>query len=145
MQLDFYICYTLFDITRTDVSHNKDYAVDHQEYDLHRNQQRNWDTMLQVISMRSLPVMISDVTSEIITNHQFGSKHEGQQKVWQLRFGVESKDVFRKGNDPVALLFDDSSMVPLSTGLTETAVLDPACIISHGDAKNTYFVIDPTR
>jgi hypothetical protein len=145
MQLDFYTCYTLFDITRTDAVHNKDHSMNEQEWEMKRNQQRHWDTMLQVISMRSLPVMLGEATSDMMSHHDFGTQHEGDQRVWQLRFGVESKDVFRKGADPVALLFEDSSMVPLSTGLTETANLDPACIIASGDAKNTYFVMDSPR
>jgi hypothetical protein len=62
-----------------------------------------------------------------------------------LRFAVESKDVFRKGEDRTALLIEDSSLVPLSTGLDETAVLDPACIITAGAAKNTYFTIETAR
>ena len=54
-------CYTLFDITQTGVL-NRSRPVDGQDLDqwVHkRNTQANFDTLLQIISLRSQPEIVS--------------------------------------------------------------------------------------
>jgi hypothetical protein len=121
--MNYYTCYTLFDL------HHK----------------RNWDTMLQVISMRTQPTIIGDIEGMLTDQHEFGAAHDGQHKLWRFRFSVEVKDVFSSTDSHTALLEMDSELVPLTTGESETAALDPACIITGGTAKNTYFISESAR
>ena len=121
--MNYYTCYTLFDL----------------------NLKRNWDTMLQVVSMRTQPTIIGDIEGMQTDQHEFGRTHAGTQKLWRFRFSVEVKDVFTSADSHTALLEMDSELVPLTVGDTETAVLEPECIITQGLDKNTYFIYESTR
>lgn len=118
--LEFYTCSTLFDLS------NK----------------RNWDTMLQIISLRAQPVSLNDpiVVDANLSFYSFGSMHQGLRRIWTFEFGIEAKGAFKQGEDPVAALMKDSVMVPMTVGLNETTVLEPACIITNDELRNTYFV-----
>jgi hypothetical protein len=74
-----------------------------------RRQQANWETLIQIISLRTQPMNISTIV------------HESS---WTLEFDVESIDVFRSGADPIGLLKEDIENVPLLTGLDEHKELD---------------------
>ena len=151
--LEFYTCYTLFDITNTGVimPFNGDLPAfidtsgqpvfNEKTWDRSRNQQRNWDTIVQIISMRAQPMVLqsSKIEEVELANYSFGEDYTGITKVWSFRFGIEAKDAFRKGTDPVAALFEDSNLVPMSVELTEKISIDPACIITSGTKTNTYF------
>ena len=69
--LEFYTCYTLFDITNTGIimPYNSNLSAmfldtanqpvyNEKTWDRSRNQQRNWDTMVQIISMRAQPMIL---------------------------------------------------------------------------------------
>lgn len=148
--LDYYTCYTLFDITPTAVSNTtsmpfKDAAgqliEDDDSWERSRNQQRNWDTMVQIISMRAQPIALSRPRIMELEDHYFSRSFSGKQRIWYFTFGVEAREVFRKGEDPVWALENDSNMVPMSIGLTETADLIPACILTDAISFNTCFKI----
>jgi hypothetical protein len=138
LDLDYYTCYTLFDITSTAVIGTvtlpfKDAAgqavVDDITWERSRNQQRNWDTMLQIVSMRAQPMAFSKPKVIDTDDHCFVQYYSGKHRIWSFTFGVEAREVFRKGSDPVWTLQNDSKLVPMSVGLTETANLSPACIL----------------
>jgi len=151
--LEFYTCYTLFDITNTGVimPYNRDLPAfidtsgqpvfNEKTWDRSRNQQRNWDTIVQIISMRAQPMVLqsSRVEEVDLSDYSFGEEYTGIVKVWSFRFGIEAKDAFKKGKDPVGALFEDSNLVPMSIDLTEKISIDPACIITSGAKANTYF------
>jgi hypothetical protein len=146
--LDYYTCHTLFDITPTAVNKNQlmpfrdaaEQTVDTPvSWERSRNQQRNWDTMKQIISMRAQPISLSLPKVVEIDDHLFAQCHCGTQRVWSFTFGVETREAFRKGNDLVWALHHDSNMVPMSVGLTETANLVPACVITDSLMLNTWF------
>lgn len=85
-----------------------------------RNQQRNWDTVNQIISLRCLPENIS--SPEKI--------QEGLATHWRFQFEIANPAAVALSHDPVGLLLADSRDVPMITGLGEdagiAAVLDPA-------------------
>ena len=118
--LEHYTCLTLFDIT----------------------DQRNWDTMVQIISMRAQPILLRKpkVVQADLSFYSFGSNYTGLSKIWMFEFGVEARGAFKEGEDPVFSLMQDSVMVPMSVGLSETAEIDPACIITNSELRNTYFM-----
>lgn len=131
-ELECYACYTLFDIT-----------CNSKDPDNAKEQQRNWNTMLQIIGLRAQPVIIKEpmLVDADLRFYSFGEAYSGLARIWSFEFGIEAKGAFKQGRDPVAALMDDSSMVPMTVGLTERAELDPACILVGDDLRNTYFQI----
>jgi len=87
-----------------------------------RNQQQNFDTVLQTIGIRGncnfevKPKVIDAKGSE----HGFSTDKD--IKIWQFEWRVETPDVFLEGTDPIALLKKDFELVPFITGLDETVV-----------------------
>ena len=112
-------CQTLFDITATGTTgHIKPSRMPYQDqagtqitdteaWNRSRNQQRNWETITQLISLRTQvdnlqdPVTIKDL--------------------WQFEFEVENENLFTDGIDGLAVLKADCNGVPMLTGLNESA------------------------
>jgi hypothetical protein len=129
-----YIGYTLVDITATGV------IRDDGSHELERNQQRNWETVLQCIGIRAQPVDMSwrqDIVS--LENYNFGEMFTGQHKVWSFAFTVEHAGAFGDDTDPVHLLHTDFDEIPVVTYLTETARFMLPVFYTHGAIKNIYF------
>jgi hypothetical protein len=64
-----------------------------------RNQQRNWETIMQLISLYTQPVRVSGVRLENLR--------------WQFDFDTDVEDVFRLNNDPVGRLRQICDGVPV--------------------------------
>ena len=79
-----------------------------------RNEQRNWETFIQAISLRAQPIMTTNPTSSTIESNT----------VWTFKFGVETADVYANGDDAVGLLKEVLHNVPIITGLKETASIN---------------------
>jgi hypothetical protein len=112
-------CQTLFDVTATGVTGHikpsrmpyQDHAgtriTDTESWNRSRNQQRNWETVTQLISLRTqvtgltMPAKIDDC--------------------WQFEFEVENENLFNQDNDPLAVLKTDCAGVPMLVGLNESA------------------------
>jgi hypothetical protein len=134
------ICKTLFDCTYTGVTGNfrpgqipfNDRAGQQvqslTDWNRSRNQQRNWEALLQVVSLTTQPHNI--ITPQMI-------KH-----TWQFEFTVESSDVFGLdgSSDPLAGLKQNCTGVPMITGLDEQHTLDPM-LTSNGAQQNIWFEI----
>lgn len=133
------ICETYFDITQTGVKAHFNAGripftdadgtlVDtHQAWERSRNQQRNWETFNQIISLRTLP---SAITCPI----QVGNK-------WQFSFEVDDIVMVTNGDNPVGVLTMDAANVPMITELNEKIKIDPWIVVS-GDKINTWFYIN---
>lgn len=137
--MESYRLYTLIDITETNVSRGSG-------NDLKRDQQRNFQSLVQVLSLRTQPLNISmpirlingdDYISLTGDTYKFGSMYEGSHKVWSLDFNIEFDNLFEdnKGN-PVGLLLEDLNEVPIINGLEETARFILPCFFSYGVCKN---------
>jgi len=74
-----------------------------------RRQQSNWETIVQVISLRTQPL---DIKTEV---------NSGK---WTLEFNVDRIAVFEKDGDLLGLLKEDIANVPLLTGLDEKKDLE---------------------
>ena len=128
--------YTLVDITETGVTRDRG------TQELERNQQRNWETVLQCIGIRAQPMnMVSKVEELDLDYLEFGEMYTGKQRVWSFGFLVEHKEVFAKSNQPLGLLDDSFDQVPVITGLTETALFMLPIFCTSGAIKNIYFKI----
>jgi hypothetical protein len=133
--LYFFQGYTLVDITATGVIRSQD--LDNTE----RNQQRNWETLLQCIGLRTQPQNIQEPmtsTVEDIGMAEFGDFYTGTQKIWTWSWTVEREGVYDLVNAPLAGLLQDIEQVPIITGLEETARFMLPIFYPYGTIKNIY-------
>ena len=101
------------------------------DWNYSRNQQRNWETILQCISLKTQ-------TIEVTEPNCFSKDNIN---VWQFSFCIEHPGIFDDGNDPLGLLKQDVHGVPMIVGLSETyqeGFLMPY-LLSTGDKANVYF------
>lgn len=127
--------FTLVDITQTGVIHNKP------EVEFQRNQQRNWETVLQCLGLRTQPMNIlgPKMMEMFIDEHTFGEMYYGHQRVWCWTFNVEREGIWKEGTDPLALLHKDFNEVPIIQGLNETARFILPIFYTSGGIKNMFF------
>lgn len=64
-----------------------------------RNQQRNWETIMQLISLYTQPLRVSRLKVENLR--------------WQFDFDTDTEDVFRLDDDPVGRLRQACNGVPI--------------------------------
>lgn len=128
-------CRTLFDITATgtrggfrnlqpgqrdDQGH---VITDIDHWHRSRNQQRNWETLNQIISLRCLPQEIKSP--------------QRQDLAWQFEFRVDS--IAALSNDrSLGALINDCENVPMILGLDEQAGLAPF-LVTQGAETNIWF------
>ena len=111
---------------RTNIRTNTRTITTQTEWQLSRNQQCNWETVNQVISLRTLPECISTpiVDSAAMT--------------WSFEFDVVDPGSVAHNNNPVGYLLADCDGVPMMTGLGESS--DNATFLSsQGTAANIWF------
>ena len=91
-----------------------------------RNQHRNWESLVQVISLRTQPM---DMT-----------RPEKQKDGWHFEFEVEAEGVLSGGynTDDLDGLIADCEGVPMVTGLDEVAVAT-ATLHAAGTNQNIWF------
>lgn len=127
--------FTLVDITATGVTRSN-FGEDTME----RNQQRNWETVLQVLGLRTQPIVISgpSVSRDVdLAWLDFGDLYEGNHTVWSMVFTSE-QDVYQ-----IDQLEKDFEQIPIIAGLTETARFILPIFYPHGTIKNIYFKFNP--
>ncbi len=111
-------CTTTFDITTTGVKGNFNknrvpftdaagcLVEDQASWSRSRNQQRNWETINQILSLRVLPINIT-----------LPEKHD---RAWTFEFEVEQPAGLESNGDPLGELKSDCRDVPMITGLDES-------------------------
>ena len=127
--------FTLVDITATGVIRGND--PDNTE----RNQQRNWETLLQCIGLRTQPQNIQEPQCSTFSDigiAEFGDFYSGTQKLWTWSWTVEREGVYDLGNVPLGGLLQDLEQVPIITGLEETARFMLPIFYPYGTIKNIY-------
>jgi hypothetical protein len=126
--------FTLIDITPTGVTTHTP------ALDLGRNQQRNWETVQQIISLRTQPTIIStDSFVDQVKRYNFGINYTGTQQIWTFKFAVEYADIYQEGTDKFGLVKYDFKITPVILGLTETAIPERAMFYPKGPWNNIYF------
>lgn len=132
------LCKTKFDCTYTGVTGHfrpseipfkdkADQTVNSQtDWNRSRNQQRNWETLMQIVSLRTQPL---DITRPVLTD-----------AVWQFEFASESDGVFGiAGQEDVLIgLKNDCEGVPMLVNLREAPELTPRLCASGAD-QNIWF------
>lgn len=133
--------FTLIDITPTGVTNHT------LKNELARNQQRNWETVQQIISLRTQPTIIStdQFEDDVNKGYNFGVNYKGSHKIWTFEFSVEYADIYQVGPDRFGLAKYDFNITPIILGLTETAKPEHALFYPKGPWNNIYFkcLVDP--
>lgn len=112
-------CYTLFDITKTGIANRArpgDDIIDTSDWMHKRNTQCNFDTILQVISLRAQPDVINDPKKiSMILDNKFGKIYRNNSKhnVWSFDFTVQNSSVFEDGIQELGYLYQDCISVPM--------------------------------
>jgi hypothetical protein len=108
------------------------------EWNIARNQQRNWETILQIISLRSQPLRIIGPRKVDVVN--FLGVHK-KVNAWKFNFEVEHASVFSNKNNELGHLIDDADGVPMLVGLGESIKLPPY-LTTQNSLVNIYFEIE---
>ena len=129
-------CRTLFDITQTGTtghfrpSHvpSKDHAgqpiTDQHTWTRSRNQQRNLETITQILQLRT---QIFDPTRPIEENGYY-----------TFNFNVEFESIYQLNDDEFGILKQDCEGVPMLVGLNEQYALNPV-LTTTGNQQNIWF------
>ena len=115
----------------------KNIINDRETWSISRNEQRNWETLVQCISLRAQPIMLGESAVENISVASLDFGYKGKQNVWTFDFGFETADIFTDSGDPVKLLIEQLDVIPILTGLKETAELTTNTIVTTGLKVNT--------
>lgn len=106
--------------------------------ELERNQQRNWETFLQVLSLRTQPTIINGpvcIEEDLGEGGTaFGNLYTGRHKIWVVEFRPEHRDALIENDN--TLLEKDFEQVPVISGLTETARFMLPIFHPYGPIKN---------
>lgn len=140
-------CFTLFDITQTGVLNRARPSIeqDHADWLLKRNTQCNFDTILQSISLRSLPEVVKYPEKKIglLKDTEFGETYKKKYKkpvsYWEFEFEIPSITVFHDDIDELGNLYKDVSNVPMILVKDEIRELQ-SFLDTTKDLKNIYFV-----
>lgn len=140
-------CYTLFDITKTNVGRRKPNTMESTaEYVKQRNQQVNYETVIQIISLRSQPENITDPKKQKISANdtKWGSEYKDiydNQSMWSFSFTVYQSGVFDDGVNELGNLILDCNDVPMITNLEECKSLISR-LNTTVEYKNIHFEVD---
>jgi hypothetical protein len=140
-------CYTLFDITQTGVMNRSKPSLDQDTkvWTYQRNTQCNFDTILQVISLRSQPESISKPKKTNIKFDEFDKfgflfeqVENEEYPCWKFTFEIQHKSVFDDGITELGYLYKDCDSVPMILCGTEYKNLLNFLDISP-EHRNIYF------
>ena len=133
-----FVCQTLFDITATGTTgHPKStrwpcqdrsgqVIADAEAWNRSRNQQRNWETLQQILGLRT---QITEITDPVVD--ATGSR-------WMFEFSTDTPGAFGSDSDPTAVLRADAAGVPMLQNGAAEAVTD-ACLCTQGPHQNIWF------
>jgi hypothetical protein len=120
---------TTIDITPTGVRNKSDDP----DWLLKRNQQRNYDTLIQVISLRVQP-LIDTCMVEPLSWPGYSSGPEGVAlDTWHLCFTIDQSDALGRWGE---VFLQDVDGVPIVPGLTQTIPSFPPQFMTKGPFKN---------
>jgi hypothetical protein len=142
-------CYTLFDIAQTNLVSRKPPIdlTDEQkkEWQTNRNSQLNFDTIIQVISLRSQPEEITGITKQNVNFKEFDNfgflfEDEEDQPCWNFEFTISHAKVFDDGISELGMLYSDCEGVPMIRTGREWKKL-PDFLDTTPELKNIYFKV----
>jgi hypothetical protein len=135
----------LFDITQTGVlNRSKPTGDDIDSWIARRNTQCNFDTILQVISLRSQPEVckiptMAEMTEKDFDNFGFLYKSTNSSLYWHFDFEVQHPSVFENGIIPLGALYKDCEGVPMI--VCDNQIQTPAFLDVTEELRNIYFEV----
>ena len=135
-----FACKTYFDITATGViGHFKSSRVPFQDragqliqneisWNMARNQQRNWETITQIIGLRAQIFKLTDPVRV--------------KDMLEFTFEIETTDAYGPESDPTEMLLKDADGVPMLPGLWNINNIEPELVVS-GPRQNIWFTVLP--
>lgn len=140
-------CFTLFDITKTGILNRArpgDDITDTNDWYRKRNTQCNFDTILQVISLRAQPDVVSDpkrTLQKIDSKSMFGDNYKDKKEynVWTFDFEVQHSSVFEDGINELGSLYKDCEKVPMILTENTNSKVTSSLEIDNLQ-RNIYFV-----
>jgi len=137
-------CYTLFDITKTNITNRNPpstFKVEVSAWHNKRNSQVNFDTLLQVISLRAQPESVTDPIHIVESpKGKFGFFTDLYEEcdLWYFDFYVNHQGVFSNNESELGALYEDCDSVPMiKTGNIEL----PGFLDISPELRNIYFEI----
>jgi hypothetical protein len=137
-----FACQTLFDITATGTTgHCKTARLPYNDaagqvirdqvtWNRSRNQQRNWETLQQILSLRT---QIMQITLPL--PDQTGTR-------WMFEFETDTAGAFGPDDDATMILRQDAAGVPMLGELNNEPDLDPF-LVTTGPRQNIWFAAVP--
>lgn len=133
-----FVLITLIDITKTNTIRG---------YSKQRDQQRNWETVLQVLSLKTQPNVLEgpmkiDYINSVPNDGfklYFGDFYHDMpapHSFWAVKFSSEHTEVYDIEN-----LYQDFDQVPIILGLDETARFMLPIFHSYGSLKNIHLFL----
>jgi len=133
-----FACQTLFDITATGTTgHCKSVRMPYSDaagqvirdqvtWNRSRNQQRNWETLQQILSLRTQIMQIT-----VPVTDQTGTR-------WMFEFETDTAGAFGPDEDATVILRQDAAGVPMLGELDNKPDLDPY-LVTTGPRQNIWF------
>lgn len=131
------LCRCLFDCTATGVTgHFKSSRIpftdkarqsitDETAWNRARNQQRNWETLTQIISLRT---QVMELTEP-----------EFYDGAWEFEFATETADAYGPEEDPTCILRLDADGVPMIQNLPSGEIITQQ-LVTQGLEQNIWFL-----
>jgi hypothetical protein len=142
-------CYTLFDITNTGVLSRKtpvnllpEKVLD---WETDRARQSNFDTIIQVISLRTQPEDITKPVKDMVEfkdNDKFGFlfEQEEPQHFWTFEFTINYENAYNDGVNELGALCADCEGVPMLYISSQWNKL-PHFLDTSPELRNIYFEV----
>jgi hypothetical protein len=142
-------CYTLFDITNTGILSRKtpvnllpEKVLD---WETDRARQSNFDTIIQVISLRTQPEDITKPVKDIVEfkdNDKFGFlfEQEEPQNFWTFEFSIHYENAYADGVNELGALYEDCESVPMLHISSQWNKL-PHFLDTSPELRNIYFEV----
>ena len=142
-------CYCLFDITPTGTVNRSRPAVD-EDIDIwvyKRNTQCNFDTVLQAISLRSQPELLTmpskiEINFEIFDNFGFLFQQHDKETYpcWTFNFTIQHPSVFDDGITELGALYSDCDTIHM---IKTNTILEnlPKFLDTTPELKNIHFEV----
>jgi len=93
-----------------------------------RNQQRNWETLVQLIGMRTQIFKLTEP--------------KRVQYYWEFDFEVDTPGVFGSENNPLEILLSDAAGVPMLIELWNRRDIESVLVV-NGPDQNIWFEVLP--
>ena len=133
-----FVVQTFFDITATGVTghykpsrvpfrdHAGNVITDESDWSRARNQQRNWETLTQILGLRTQLFRIQEPMID------------ASNRAWMFEFETESDNIYGTDDDLTAVLRADAEGVPMLLGLDNKPEMSTV-LVTQGKNQNIWF------